>query len=382
MHQRVRQPFAHGQLTPRVTLDDDFAFLESVALRDFEQPFGAVGAAVEDDVLDAFAQFRIEVVVDRQRAGVDDAHVHAGLDRVIEKYAVDRLTHRLVAAEGKRHIRNAARHMAVRQGAFDLTRRFDEIDRVVVVFLDAGRDGEDVRIEDDVFRRKSDFFRQQFVCARTDFHFARFGIGLALLVEGHDDDSRTVREHLARVLEENLFAFLQRNRIDHAFALQTAQTRFDHRPFRRIDHHGHARDVRLGSDEVEIFRHRHFGIDQALVHVDVEDLRAVGDLLARDFDGFVVAIVLDELFELRRTCDVGALADVDEQQFRRDDQRFEAGQARVARTNSLLATARHSRESGNPAPFGLRGDQSRWIPAFAGMTEKASHAAALACCGN
>ena len=82
---------------------------------------------------------------------------------------------------------------------------------------------------------------------------------------------------------------------------------------------------------LQVLRHRRFGIDQALVHVDVEDLRAVRDLLARDFDGLVVAVVLDQLLELRRTGHVRALADVDEQQLRRDDQRLEAGEAGVAR---------------------------------------------------
>ena len=61
--------------------------------------------------------------------------------------------------------------------------------------------------------------------------------------------------------------------------------------------------------------HRRFGIDQALVHVDVEDLRAVRDLLARDLDRLVVAVFLDQLAELRRAGHVGALADIDEQQF-------------------------------------------------------------------
>ena len=38
--------------------------------------------------------------------------------------------------------------------ALDLARRFDEGDRVVVVFLDAGGDGEDVGVEDDVLGRE------------------------------------------------------------------------------------------------------------------------------------------------------------------------------------------------------------------------------------
>src|SRR5699024_1641858 len=72
------------------------------------------------------------------------------------------------------------------------------------------------------------------------------------------------------------------------------------------------------------------GIDQALVHVDVQDLRAVGDLLAGDFNRLVEAVLLDQLLEPGAAGDVGALADVDEVQFGRDDKRLKPGQARVA----------------------------------------------------
>ena len=57
------------------------------------------------------------------------------------------------------------------------------------------------------------------------------------------------------------------------------------REFRGIDHHRHARDVGLGGDEVEELDHRRLGVDEPLVHVDVDDLRAVGDLVARDREG-------------------------------------------------------------------------------------------------
>jgi hypothetical protein len=49
-------------------------------------------------------------------------------------------------------------------------------------------------------------------------------------------------------------------------------------------------DVGLGRDEVEEGGHRLLGIEQALVHVDVDDLRAVLHLLARDGErGRIVA---------------------------------------------------------------------------------------------
>ena len=59
----------------------------------------ASGAAVQHHVLDALAQFGRDVVVHADHAGVDDAHGHAGLDRVVQEHGVDRLARRVVAAE-------------------------------------------------------------------------------------------------------------------------------------------------------------------------------------------------------------------------------------------------------------------------------------------
>ncbi len=59
-------------------------------------------------------------------------------------------------------------------------RRLDEVDAVVVVLLDAGRDREDVGVEDDVFGREADLLGQELVGARADLDLARLGVGLAL----------------------------------------------------------------------------------------------------------------------------------------------------------------------------------------------------------
>ena len=69
--------------------------------REFEQPFGGVGVAIEDDVLAGVAQLLRDLVVDLELAGIDDAHVHARLNGVVEKHRVHGLAHRLVAAEGE-----------------------------------------------------------------------------------------------------------------------------------------------------------------------------------------------------------------------------------------------------------------------------------------
>ncbi len=83
-------------------------------------------------------------------------------------------------------------------------------------------------------------------------------------------------------------------------------------PFRAVDHHRHARDIGLGGDQLEEGRHRFLAVEQALVHVDVDHLRAVLDLLPRDLDGLGIVARHDQLLERRGARDVGALADIDE----------------------------------------------------------------------
>jgi len=252
------------------------------------EPFGnadhalrRVGTAVEHDVLAGLAQLGLDRLVDRELAGVDDAHVHARLYRVIQEHRVHRFAHRLVAAERERQIGDAAGDVAVGQFGADLPRRLDEIDAVVVVLLDAGADREHVGIEDDVLGREIRLFDQQFIGPSADRHLARAGVGLPLFVERHHHDRGAIGAHQLGLTQEFGLAFLHRDRIDDPLALHAFQAGLDDREFRGIDHDWHARDVRLGGDEVEELDHRRRRIDEALVHIDVDDLGAVGDLIAR-----------------------------------------------------------------------------------------------------
>ena len=302
----------------------------------------ASGAAVQHHVLAGLAQLGVDLVVDRELAGVDDAHVHPGLDGVVEEHRVHRLAHRLVAAERERQVGDAARHMRVRQIRPDPARRLDEGEAVAVVLFDAGRDRENVRVEHDVFRRKAGLFGEQLVGARADRDLALEGVGLALLVEGHHHHRRAVGAHEARLAQKRLFAFLHRDRVDEALALKAFQAGLDDREFRRIDHHRHAGDVGLAGDEIEELDHRRLGIDEPLVHIDVDDLRAVGHLIARDRERAGEVAGGDELAELRRAGDVRPLADVDEGNVGGERERLEAGkphQRRDGRDGARLHVA-------------------------------------------
>ena len=93
------EPLLDRLLAPGEVLLLRFAAFALVALGERQQPFGRVGPAVQDDILAGFAQFAVDLLIDRELAGIDDAHVHAGGDRMIEEDRMHRLAHGLVAAE-------------------------------------------------------------------------------------------------------------------------------------------------------------------------------------------------------------------------------------------------------------------------------------------
>ena len=218
----------------------------------------------------------------------------------------------VVAAKAEGDVGDAAADLGVRQVGLDPARGVDEVDGVVVVLLHAGGDGEDVGIEDDVFGRKADFVDEDAVGALADADLVFVGRGLALFVEGHDDDGRAILQHRGGVLAELLLAFLQRDGVDDALALKALQAGLDDLPLGGVDHEGNLGDFGLAAQQLQVARHGGDAVDHALVHADVDDVGAVLDLLAGDADGFFVFAFLDELGELGRTGDVGALADHDE----------------------------------------------------------------------
>ena len=316
LDQRVGKPLLRRAVPPRFLLLGGLGLVAGLLRLDglggFHQPLGGVLAAVEQHVLHPLQQVLGDVLVHRQHARVDDAHVHAGADRVVEERGVHRLADGGVAAEGKRDVRHPAADVGPGQVGANPARGLDEIDRVVVVLLDAGGDREDVGIEDDVLGGEADLFGQDAIGAGADFDPALVAGGLAFLVEGHHHGRRAVPADELRVMLELRLALLERDAVDDPLALQALQSRLDDAPLGGIDHDGHARDVRFGGQEVKKAHHGLLAVEHALVHVHVEDVRASLNLLARDLEGGLVVAREDELGEARRAGDVGALADEQE----------------------------------------------------------------------
>ena len=257
---------------------------------DLEQAVGGIGPAVEHEVLDPLAQIRVEVVEDRQGAGIDDGHVQPGARwRDTRKTAWMASRTGLLPRNENETLETPPLVQHARQLGLDPADGLDEGHGVVVVLVDAGADGEDVGVEDDVLGGEADLLGEQAVRRGAPISQPTLdGLGLAVLVEGHDHDRGAVAMGQARLAQELLLALLERDGVDDGPTLRGAQAGLDDRPLGRVDHEGHAGDVRLGREQAHEAGHGRLRVEHALVHVDVDDLGAVLDLLAGDLHGLVV----------------------------------------------------------------------------------------------
>ena len=74
---------------------------------------------------------------------------------------------------------------------------------------DARGNRKNIRVENNVARRKANLLREDVVGAFANFDFALEGVGLTLLVKRHDNRRRAIAHDFARVFDELRFAFLE-----------------------------------------------------------------------------------------------------------------------------------------------------------------------------
>ena len=171
----------------------------------------------------------------------------------------------------------------------------NEIVAVVGVLFNARCHGKNVRVKNNVFGRKADFFGQNFVRTRTDVNFALIAVRLAFLIERHHDHGRAIAATELRVADKFGDAFLHRDGIDNRLALNALETSFDHAPLRAVDHDRHARNIGLRRDQIHESRHGGLRVEHRLVHVDIDDLRAAFNLLSRDGKPGIIVAVQNQL---------------------------------------------------------------------------------------
>ena len=79
---------------------------------------------------------------------------------MIQKRSVHRFAHGVVSAKGKRNVADPAAHPRTGQIGFNPAGRFDKIDGVIAMLVQAGRDRENIWIKNDIVGAEAGTLRQ------------------------------------------------------------------------------------------------------------------------------------------------------------------------------------------------------------------------------
>src|SRR3546814_15818287 len=103
--------------------------------------------------------------------------------------------------------------MNMRAARLDLLAGFNEIDGVTAVLVNAGGNGKNVGIENDIFWRKTNA-SQQLVGEFAYFDLAILCLRLPRFIKCHDDDCRAVRQYFPRMIPESVHTLLPHEVVD------------------------------------------------------------------------------------------------------------------------------------------------------------------------
>src|SRR5262249_46598313 len=132
-----------------------------------------------------------------------------------QEHGMHRLADAFVTAEREREIRYAAGHMCVRNIFADPPRGLDESQAVTVMFLDTGRHGEYIRVENNILGRKADLVHQDIVGTLADRGLAFECIGLAFFIKRHHHHGRAIAAYRTWMFNECGLPPLHPNSIYH-----------------------------------------------------------------------------------------------------------------------------------------------------------------------
>ena len=191
---------------------------------------------------------------------------------MVEKSGMHGFTDNIISAEAERQVAYSPGNFGPWAGLFDLPASLDVIHGIVVVLCDTGGYGENIRIENNVFGREPNFFSKNAIGPLTNTYFTRYRIRLAIFVEGHNHDGSAITAYFFCLSQKIIFPFFQGDGINDAFSLNTLQTRFDDLKFRGIDHKRQFGNIGFGSHQIQKVNHDSFGVQQALIHINIQDL--------------------------------------------------------------------------------------------------------------
>ena len=230
-HQSMNDTFFNCSFTPFCVLYNFTCTFGFVAFGKINQSFSGVFSTVEQDIFDKFQQIFWNFLVDIQHAGVNNSHVETGVNRVIQKSGVHCFTDRIITPERKGNVAHSTTDQRSRTAFFNLFYCFNESHRIVVVFLHSSGHSQNIRIKNNIVRRKSNVFGQQLIGSTADFNFLFEFCCLTGFIKSHHHCCRAVLANFPCLHQEIFLAFLEADRVDYAFALDALQSGFKHGPF-------------------------------------------------------------------------------------------------------------------------------------------------------
>ena len=230
----------------------------------------------------------------------------------MQERGVHCFTQVVVAAECKREVRKTARDADAGEVVHNPADSTNKVNGVGVVLCHAGSDGQNVRVVNDIGRVEVQLLHHDIVSTGRNLYATLVVRGLAFFVEEHHDYGSTEALYGERMLDKRFFAHLERDGVHDALALDALEAFFDDFEAGAINHDRHAAHGRVRCNQVQERAHFGGGVKETVVHVDVNHVGAVIDLLAGDFERFFVILLVDETQELLGARDVATFADLHE----------------------------------------------------------------------
>src|SRR5690606_32363053 len=229
-NKRMREPIFNGAFAPLVVL---FLFLYRAfeSLSKLQQAFRCIVTAVEQYIFHPFEEFLVDLVVNFKHRRVHDAHIHTVADSMIKKRGVHGFANLLISAEGKRDVADASAHVSVWEVFPNPLSCPEEIKRVVAMFFNACSYRKNIRIKDDVLRRKLNHVNQQIIGALADGYSTFKRVGLTGFIKSHHHHRCTVAPHKFRLTQKFFFSTLETYRVYDTPSLKTFKTCFNDFPF-------------------------------------------------------------------------------------------------------------------------------------------------------
>ena len=94
-----------------------------------------------------------------------------------------------------------------------------KLNGIVIMFFNAGGDGENIGVKNNIFCWKAHFINQNPIGTLTNLKLAFSGISLTYFVKRHHDDGSAIAAHELGMFNKLINAFFHRNRVNNALAL-------------------------------------------------------------------------------------------------------------------------------------------------------------------